>query len=86
MFCCNDQKQRCQKRKKLNGKPENRTPARINKCPGNVIAHLCAPRKEGRQMPNERAGESLEGGQKPDARNAGVGIWLRFMKEVENVG
>ncbi len=27
-----------------------------------------------------------EVGQDPDARNAGVGIWLRFTKEAENVG
>ena len=27
-----------------------------------------------------------EGGQEPDAQNAGVGIWLRLTKEAENVG
>ena len=27
-----------------------------------------------------------EGGQDPDAQNAGVGIWLRFAKEAEDVG
>lgn len=49
MNCCRGKKSVCERPEKLKGRPEECTPAQMQKCHGTTAKHPCAPKKDGKK-------------------------------------